>query len=89
MRRTDSTALDFGSAALAVIGLAAGVAGTKLFRWEAGRRMGHARWWVAAALTSWAAVGAIAWATGRLQAGLARSGSMGQYHGGANRGNRF
>ena len=57
----------FRLAALAVIGLAAGVSGTKLFRWEAGRRTGSARWWVAAALTSWAAVGAIAWATGRLQ----------------------
>jgi hypothetical protein len=34
---------------------------------EAGLTMGHARWWVAAALTSWAAVGAIAWETGRLK----------------------
>jgi ABC-type transport system involved in cytochrome c biogenesis permease component len=57
----------FHFGALAVIGLAAGVAGTKLFRWEAGRGTGHARWWVAAALTSWAAVGAIAWETGRLK----------------------
>jgi ABC-type transport system involved in cytochrome c biogenesis permease component len=57
----------FRLAALAVIGLAAGLSGTKLFRWEAGRRTGSARRWVAAALTSWAAVGAIAWATGRLQ----------------------
>ncbi len=57
----------FRLAALAVIGLAAGLSGTKLFRWEAGRRTASARWWVAAALTSWAAVGAIAWATGRLQ----------------------
>jgi len=52
--------------ALGVIGLAAGVAGMRLFRWEAGRRQGHARWWVVGALTSWAAVGAIAWGTGRL-----------------------
>ena len=57
----------FNFGALAVIGLAAGVAGTKLFRWEAGRRIGRARWWVAAALTSWAAVGALAWETGRLK----------------------
>ena len=57
----------FRLAALAVIGLAAGLSGTKLFRWEPGRRTGSARWWVAAALTSWSAVGAIAWATGRLQ----------------------
>ena len=56
----------FRLAALAVIGAAAGVSGLKLFRWEAGRRRASARWWVAAALASWAAVGAIAWATGRL-----------------------
>ena len=56
----------FRLAALAMIGLAAGVAGTRLFRWEAGRRTGSARLWAAAALTAWAAVGAIAWATGRL-----------------------
>jgi ABC-2 type transport system permease protein len=53
--------------ALTVIGLAAGLSGAKLFRWEAGRRTGSARWWVASALTSWAAVGAIAWGTGRLK----------------------
>ena len=57
----------FRFGALAVIGLAAGVSGTKLLRWEAGRRGTQARWWVAAALTSWAAVGAIAWETGRLK----------------------
>ncbi len=57
----------FRLGALAVIGVAAGVSGTKLFRWEAGRRKGSARWWVAAALTSWVTVGAIAWATGRLR----------------------
>ena len=56
----------FRLGALAVIGIAAGVSGTKLFRWEAGRRKGSARWWVAAALTSWVTVGAIAWASGRL-----------------------
>jgi ABC-type transport system involved in cytochrome c biogenesis permease component len=57
----------FRLAVLAAIGLAAGVAGAKLFRWEAGRGMHSARWWVAAALAAWAAVGAIAWATGHLQ----------------------
>src|ERR1035437_4111293 len=57
----------FRLGALAVIGMAAGVSGTKLFRWEAGRRKGSARWWVAAALTSWVTVGAIAWVTGRLR----------------------
>ena len=58
---------EFRLGALAAIGMAAGVSGTKLFRWEAGRRKGSARWWVAAALTSWVIVGAIAWATGRLR----------------------
>jgi ABC-2 type transport system permease protein len=57
---------EFRLGALAVIGMAAGVSGTKLFRWEAGRRKGSARWWVAAALTSWVTVGAIAWASGQL-----------------------
>ena len=57
----------FRLGALAVIGLAAGISGAKLFRWESGRRTGSARWWVAAALTSWAAVGSIAWQTGRLK----------------------
>ena len=57
----------FRLAALAVIGLAAGVSGAKLFRWEAGTTRGTARWWVAAALASWALVGAVAWQTGRLQ----------------------
>jgi ABC-type transport system involved in cytochrome c biogenesis permease component len=61
----------FRLGALAVIGLAAGICGTKLFRWEAGRKVRSARWWVAAALTSWAAVGGIAWATGRLRPVLA------------------
>ena len=57
----------FRLGALCAIGLAAAVAGTKLFRWEPGHRQGRARWWVAAAMSSWAAVGAIAWTTGRLQ----------------------
>jgi hypothetical protein len=61
----------FRLGALAVIGLAAGICGTKLFRWEAGRKVRSARWWVAAALASWAAVGGIAWATGRLRPVLA------------------
>jgi ABC-2 type transport system permease protein len=57
----------FRVAALAVIGFAAGVAGAALFRWEPGRRAGSPRWWAAAALASWAAVGVYAWETGRLQ----------------------
>jgi ABC-2 type transport system permease protein len=64
----------FRLGALAVIGLAAGVSGAKLFRWEAGRRMGSARWWVAAALTSWAAVGGVAWETGWLKPVLSEAG---------------
>ncbi len=62
------TGAGFRLGALAVIGLAAGISGTKLFRWETGRRIARpARWWVAAALTSWVAVGAVAWQTGRLK----------------------
>jgi len=57
----------FRLGALAAIGLAAGISGAKLFRWESGRRTGSARRWVAAALASWAAVGAIAWQTGQLR----------------------
>ena len=58
----------FRLGALGVIGLAAGISGTKLFRWEAGGRGARAaRWWVAAALISWGAVGAVAWQTGRLK----------------------
>lgn len=65
----------FRLGALLVIGLAAAIAGTKLFRWEAGRRKGSARWWVAAALTSWAGVGSLAWATGRLRPALPEPGT--------------
>ena len=58
----------FSLAALAVIGAAAGVAGARLFRWDAGRRAGRpALGWVLAALLAWAAVGAAASATGRLR----------------------
>jgi ABC-2 type transport system permease protein len=57
----------FRLAALAAIGLAAGTAGAMLFRWEPGKRTRGSRCWLAAALTVWAAVGAFAWGTGRLQ----------------------
>jgi ABC-type multidrug transport system permease subunit len=58
----------FRLGALGVIGLAAGVAAARLFRWEAGARLGRpARLWVAAALTAWISVGAVAWQTGRLR----------------------
>ena len=62
----------FRLGALTVIGLAAGVAGAKLFRWEPGRRTRSAPIWVAAALAAWAAVGAIAWQTGQLKPVLAQ-----------------
>jgi ABC-type transport system involved in cytochrome c biogenesis permease component len=58
----------FRLGALSVIGLAAGVAAVRLFRWEAGARIGRpAHLWVAAALTAWISVGAVAWQTGRLK----------------------
>ena len=58
----------FRLGALAVIGLAAGVTAARLFRWEAGARIGRpARLWVTAALTAWISVGPFAWQTGRLQ----------------------
>lgn len=62
----------FRFAGLATIGLAAGIAGAKLFRWEPGRRSGRARWWVAGALAAWGAVGAAAWSAGELKPVLAR-----------------
>jgi hypothetical protein len=61
------TGLAFGAAALAVIGAAAGTAGARLFRWDAGRPSGRSTWaWVCVALLAWAAVGAAAGLTGRL-----------------------
>lgn len=58
----------FRLGALGVIAMAAGVAAARLFRWEAGARIGRpARLWVAAALTAWISVGAVAWQTGRLK----------------------
>lgn len=58
----------FRLGALGVIGLAAGVAAVRLFRCEAGARIGRpARLWVTAALTAWISVGAVAWQTGRLK----------------------
>jgi len=66
----------FRLGALGVIGLAAGVSGAKLFRWEAGARIARpARWWVAGALISWGAVGAVAWQTGRLKPILPAAGA--------------
>jgi ABC-type transport system involved in cytochrome c biogenesis permease component len=57
----------FSALALLAIGSAAAVAGSRLFRWDAGKRVGGAsRGWVAAALCAWIAVGLAAAATGRL-----------------------
>ncbi len=59
--------LAFSIAALAVIGVAAGVAGSRLFRWDASRPRGRSTWvWTSGALLAWGAVGAAASLTGRL-----------------------
>ena len=65
----------FRLGALACIGIAAGVAGAKLFRWEPGRRTRRVSVWVAVALASWAAVGVVAWNTGRLKPVLPEAGA--------------
>ncbi len=58
----------FSLLALVVIGAAAGIAGTRLFRWDAGRGPGRsALAGTAAALLAWLAIGLAAAATGRLQ----------------------
>jgi ABC-2 type transport system permease protein len=65
-RALTGAAFDF--AALVLIGLAAGAIGLKLFRWETARRLDRReRAWVATALATWAAIGAAAAFTGRLQ----------------------
>jgi len=59
----------FSLVALAVIGAAAGAAGARLFRWDAGRHTSRSAFaWVLAALLAWAAVGVAASMTGRLVA---------------------
>ena len=58
----------FSLFALACIGSAAGAVGLRLFRWDAGRRLGRGGWGFACfALLAWIAVGAIAAATGHLR----------------------
>jgi ABC-2 type transport system permease protein len=58
----------FSVLALLVIGAAAGIAGTKLFRWDAGRRASRRELaWAGAALVAWLAVGFAALTTGRLK----------------------
>jgi len=57
----------FSLLALTVIGLAAGLVGAKLFRWDAGRRFERgAVGWAGVALLGWVAVGLAAASTGRL-----------------------
>ncbi len=58
----------FSLCALVVIGASAGVAGARLFRWDAGRRTGGMAFaWLGGALLAWVAVGVSAGATGRLK----------------------
>jgi ABC-2 type transport system permease protein len=58
----------FSLVALAVIGVAAGVAGASLFRWENVRHVGRsARVGIALALGSWMAVGVVALSSGQLK----------------------
>jgi ABC-2 type transporter len=58
----------FGLMALTGIGLAACVAGVKLFRWDVGQKTPpRALAWVAAAVMAWIAVGLIAEAAGQLR----------------------
>ena len=58
----------FDLLALAVVGIAACIAGARLFRWDVGEKIDRsARWWVAIALLSWVAVGVAADFSGRLK----------------------
>ena len=57
----------FSMLSLVVVGAGAAVAGAKLFRWEAGRRMDRSPWaWLGAALSAWMIVGIAAALGGRL-----------------------
>jgi ABC-2 type transport system permease protein len=57
----------FALAALAVIGFAACVAGSRMFRWDAGQKLPRRAFpWIAVALAAWAAVGFAASLTGHL-----------------------
>jgi ABC-2 type transport system permease protein len=61
-------AAGFSLVALAVIGVAAGVVGLKLFRWDAGRSTGRpGLGWLTLAVLAWLAVGLAAAFTGRLK----------------------
>jgi ABC-2 type transport system permease protein len=57
----------FALAALLVIGVAACIAGSRMFRWDSGQKLPPgAKPWIAFALAAWAAVGLAAEHTGRL-----------------------
>ncbi|HEX4085329.1 MAG TPA: ABC transporter permease [Chthoniobacteraceae bacterium] len=57
----------FALMALAVIGIAACVAGSRMFRWDAGQKLPRSAMpWIALALAAWAGVGLVADRTGRL-----------------------
>jgi ABC-2 type transport system permease protein len=57
----------FDIAALVAIGLAACIAGARMFRWDPGQRLEPgAKRWIVFALAGWAAVGLVAEYTGRL-----------------------
>ena len=59
----------FALAALLVIGIAACIAGSRMFRWDAGQKLPpRAKPWIAFALAAWAAAGLTAQHTGRLAA---------------------
>src|SRR5208282_5915682 len=69
----------FNLLALTVIGVAACIAGAKLFRWDVGEKVDRsARWWVAIALLSWVAVGVAADFSGRLKPVVEVSGGVTQ-----------
>ena len=68
------SAAHFDLLALTIIGVAALVAGAKMFRWDMGQKLsGPAQGWVALAVHGWAFVGVIAVATGRLRSDIATS----------------
>jgi ABC-2 type transport system permease protein len=67
----DIGAAGYGAFALIVIGLSAGAAGARLFRWESGSRTARSSWpWVLGGFSAWIAVGLASALSGRLGAPL-------------------